>query len=165
MEMVIQGVSTRKVSEITKQLCGTTFSKSTVSALCSRLDEQVMSLNRQPLTQKYAFVYADAMLFKVHQGNVVVSHSLLVTIGDSDSWMAFFDDLKQYDLDDVDLFVSDVHCDLKDAINAKFQNSLWQRCQFYLIQDCTGVLSYKERKEVANKLKDLFNAPTYKQAT
>ncbi|MES1081382.1 IS256 family transposase, partial [Limosilactobacillus fermentum] len=29
MEMVIQGVSTRKVAEITKKLCGTTFSKST----------------------------------------------------------------------------------------------------------------------------------------
>lgn len=34
MEMVIHGVSTRKISEITETLCGTSFSKSTVSALC-----------------------------------------------------------------------------------------------------------------------------------
>jgi putative transposase len=38
MEMVIQGVSTRKISEITETPCGTSFSKSTVSALCEQLD-------------------------------------------------------------------------------------------------------------------------------
>ena len=38
MEMVVQGVSTRKVSEITETLCGTSFSKSTVSMLCQELD-------------------------------------------------------------------------------------------------------------------------------
>ena len=76
MEMVIQGVSTRKVAEITKKLCGTTFSKSTVSALCSNLDDQVLDFNRCPLTQGYAFAYADATLF-----NVVTSNSLLVAIG------------------------------------------------------------------------------------
>jgi transposase-like protein len=41
MEMVIQGVSTRKISEITETLCGTSFSKSTVSALCEQLDPVV----------------------------------------------------------------------------------------------------------------------------
>ena len=41
MEMVIQGVSTRKISEITETLCGTSFSKSTVSALCEQLDPLV----------------------------------------------------------------------------------------------------------------------------
>ena len=41
MEMVIQGVSTRKVAQVTDTLCGTTFSKSTVSALCQQLDPAV----------------------------------------------------------------------------------------------------------------------------
>ena len=38
MEMVINGVSTRKVTKITEELCGTEFSKSAVSELCRRLD-------------------------------------------------------------------------------------------------------------------------------
>jgi len=37
MEMVISGVSTRKVRKITEEMCGTSFSKSTVSDLCKRL--------------------------------------------------------------------------------------------------------------------------------
>jgi len=34
MEMVVQGFSTRKMTKITEELCGTSFSKSTVSELC-----------------------------------------------------------------------------------------------------------------------------------
>jgi hypothetical protein len=41
MEMVVQGVSTRKVSTITEELCGASFCKSTVSALCTGLDARV----------------------------------------------------------------------------------------------------------------------------
>jgi putative transposase len=41
MEMVINGVSTRKVEAITQELCGKSFSKSTVSALCKQLDPMV----------------------------------------------------------------------------------------------------------------------------
>ena len=157
-------------------------SKSTVSSLCNNLDNQVLDFNRRPLMQKYAFVYADAILFKVHRGHVVTSNSLLVAIGidpsgrrevlgfdigDSESkaaWMDFFSELKQRGLTNVDMFVSDAHCGLKDAITTQFQGSLWQRCQFHFSNDCTSILALKDRKEVANRLKDLFNAPTYDQA-
>ena len=88
-------------------------------------------------------------------------------IGDSESkaaWMDFFSELKQRGLTNVDMFVSDAHCGLKDAITTQFQGGLWQRCQFHLSNDCTSILALKDRKEVANRLKDLFNAPTYDQA-
>ena len=35
-EMYVQGVSTRKVATITEQVCGTSFSKSQVSAFAGR---------------------------------------------------------------------------------------------------------------------------------
>ena len=40
-EMVINGVSTRKVSKVMETLCGTSFSKSTVSEVCKDLDKAV----------------------------------------------------------------------------------------------------------------------------
>jgi putative transposase len=40
-EMVVAGVSTKKVSDVMETLCGTTFSKSTVSEACKDLDESV----------------------------------------------------------------------------------------------------------------------------
>jgi len=40
-EMVVNGVSTRKVSKVIETLCGTSYSKSAVSQLCKDLDKSV----------------------------------------------------------------------------------------------------------------------------
>ena len=49
MEMVGNRVSTRKITAITEELCGTEFSKSTVSSLCKRLDPIVTAWTTRPL--------------------------------------------------------------------------------------------------------------------
>ena len=49
MEMVLQGVSTRKVKKVTEELCRRSFSKSTVSNLCRELDLRVEAWNERPL--------------------------------------------------------------------------------------------------------------------
>jgi len=41
MEMVINGVSTRKVKNVVEKLCGVVFSKSSVSEHCKKLDQIV----------------------------------------------------------------------------------------------------------------------------
>jgi hypothetical protein len=43
MEMYVEGVSTRKVKDVTEKLCGTSFSKSLVSSLAGRLDAELES--------------------------------------------------------------------------------------------------------------------------
>ena len=54
MEMVLQGVSTRKVvKKITEELCGETFSKSTVSSLCGELDALLENARR--IAKKHRF--------------------------------------------------------------------------------------------------------------
>lgn len=49
MEMMVNGVSTRKVRRITDELCGREFPRSTVSELAKKLDEQVDAWNERPL--------------------------------------------------------------------------------------------------------------------
>ncbi len=41
MEMYVEGASTRKVKDITEELCGTRFSKSTISRLAAGLDAEL----------------------------------------------------------------------------------------------------------------------------
>jgi putative transposase len=49
MEMVVQGVSTRKVAAITEELCGVEVSKSCVSRLCEALDARLAAFNERRL--------------------------------------------------------------------------------------------------------------------
>ena len=82
MEMVIQGVSTRKVAQITEELCGTEFSKSTVSALCQRLDTVVQAWNDRPLKEHcYPFLLVDALVVKVREDGRVRARSAMIATG------------------------------------------------------------------------------------
>ena len=66
MEMYLEGVSCRKVTKITEQLCGCSFSKSTVSELCVGLDARMNAWRNRPLHEKkYPFLIIDALVVKV----------------------------------------------------------------------------------------------------
>ena len=79
MEMYVQGVSTRKVTEITEQLCGTSFSKSLVSALAGRLDAELAAWRSRPLeAEGYPYLIVDARYEQVRVDGRVVSQGVLV---------------------------------------------------------------------------------------
>ena len=79
MEMYVEGVSTRKVKEITEELCGTSFSKSLVSSLAGRLDAELEAWrNRRLEAGAYPYVFVDARYEKVRVDGRVVSQGVLV---------------------------------------------------------------------------------------
>ena len=49
MEIYIEGASTRKVKEVTEELCGTSFSKSLLSSLAGSLDSELSAWRNRPL--------------------------------------------------------------------------------------------------------------------
>ena len=48
MEMYVEGISTRKVGEVTEELCGTSISKSFISELAGNLDSELEVCQRGP---------------------------------------------------------------------------------------------------------------------
>src|SRR5262249_22805472 len=178
MEMVVNGVSTRKVTAITEELCGTSFSKSTVSALCARLDPLVTAWNERPLgEQAFPFVLADALVVKVREQERVRAFAALIAIGinaagyreilgiqlgDSESegsWTTFFAWLKRRGLAGVDLVVSDAHGGLVAAVRRHFQGCSCQRCQTHLAGDVLEASPRSVRGELHAQLRTLFEAP------
>lgn len=149
MEMVVNGVSTRKVARITDELCGREFKRSTVSELAKGLDGQVEAWNERPLEGRYPFVLVDAMHIKVRRQQSVRSTSVLIAVGvnkegyreilgiriaDSESeqgWLETFRWLKARGLSGVEFVVSDAHQGLVSALERSFQGAVWQRCQVH----------------------------------
>ncbi len=80
-EMYLQGVSTRKVTEITETLCGTEFSKSQVSALTARLDTELETWRNRPLSGQYPYLIVDARYHKVRENHRIISKSILTAVG------------------------------------------------------------------------------------
>lgn len=183
-EMYIQGVSTRKVKEITQALCGIPFSKSTVSQLVSELDCQIKAFLDRPLEEEYPYLFIDAKYEKVRENHKIVSKGVLIVLGVSASgkreilevsiasgenettYSDLFRRLINRGLNPkgVKLVISDAHEGLKNALERYFQGVAWQRCQVHFLRDMMNRLPHKERKAFAAKLKDVFEAPDLETA-
>ena len=59
-EMYVQGVSTRKVKAITEELCGHSFSASSISAINQRLDASMAQFADRPLAESFPYLILDA---------------------------------------------------------------------------------------------------------
>jgi transposase-like protein len=178
MEMVVNGVSTRKVARITEELCGHEFAKSTISDLCKGLDPVVAAWNERDLSAKrFPFVLVDALVIKVREGGQVRSCSALIAtgvneegyreilglqLGDSESersWTAFFRWLKSRSLSGVDLVVSDNHGGLTNAVRVQFQGASWQRCQMHLSANISSAAPKALQEDLHARVKAIFDAP------
>ena len=178
MEMVVHGVSTRKVAPITEELCGKAFSKSTVSDLCQGLAPLVSAWNERSLAdQRYPFVLVDALVLKVRENGRVRARSALLAIGvteagyreilglqlgDSESersGMEYFVWLKGRGLSGVDLVVSDHPGGLVTAVRLQFQGATWQRCQTHLSANVSDATPKALHDEVHHQVRAIFAAP------
>jgi putative transposase len=67
MQMYVEGVSTRKVRDITEALCGLEISKSQVSALTMKLDEEIRQWRERSIEKMYPYLMIDARYEKVRR--------------------------------------------------------------------------------------------------
>lgn len=183
MQMYVEGVSTRKVKEITEELCGTSFSKSLVSQLASGLDSELEAWRSRRLeAEAYPYLFVDARYEKVRVDGRVVNQGVLVVsavrddgmreilgveVADTESEATYhelFRSLKRRGLKGVQLVVSDDHEGLKSAVCRHFQGAAHQRCQVHYQRNLLGMVSHIKRKELGADLRAIFAAPAREEA-
>lgn len=182
VEMVVSGVSTRKVSNVVEELCGKSFSKSTVSELCGQLDETVDEFRNRPLENDYPFIITDATYFKVRENHRIVSKAFMIAMGitgdgrkeiigfdvydneSKETWEQFFSSLEKRGLKDIDLITSDAHGGLIAALKSVFPQVPWQRCQYHFTKNIVEVAPKKEQEGLRTELREMFSAETIEKA-
>lgn len=181
-EMVVSGVSTRKVSQVVETLCGTSYSKSTVSELCKELDVKVEAFRNRPLTGEYPFLTVDATYFKVRENKRIISKALMIAYGtdvqghrevlgcsayeneSNETWHDFLKSLKNRGLKGVLMITSDAHDGIQYAISKEFPDVPWQRCQFHFVKNITEKVPKKFQKGIRTELQEMFNCQKIESA-
>ena len=183
MQMVVQGVSTRRVKKITTKLCGREFTRSTVSRLCEGLDEQVDAWAERPLDgQPYPFVLFDAMQLgddtspKVRRQGAVRATTVMLGVGvgadgqrellglhlaygeTEGGWRRFIERLKARGLSGVRVATSDAHEGLKQALHAAFPGLIWQRCQAHFRRNVIDQTPPPLRDRMHDRLDSMLTA-------
>ena len=146
--------------------------------LVGRLDSELEAWRDRRLeAQAYPYLFVDARYEKVRVDSRVVSQGALVVSGVRDdglreilavevadteseaTYQDLFRSLKRRALSGVGLVVSDEHEGLKAAIARHFQGAAHQRCQVHYARNLLGMVGAKRRKELAEDLRRVFEAP------
>ncbi|SFO33657.1 Transposase (or an inactivated derivative) [Eubacterium pyruvativorans] len=181
-EMVVNGVSTRKVSNVIETLCGTSVSKSQVSEVCQDLDQEVEAFRNRPIEGIYPFLTVDATYFKVRENNRIISKALMIAYGtnecgmreilgfsaypkeSSETWTDFLMSLRNRGLDGLMMITSDAHEGLIHALHRVFPDVPWQRCQFHFSRNISDKAPKKFQSGLRAELQEMFSCSDMKEA-
>jgi transposase-like protein len=181
-EMVVNGVSTRKVTKVMETLCGLSFSKSEVSNVCKTLDKEVKEFQERPLDDSYPFLWVDATYFKVREDHRIKSKAFFVALGfrsdgyrevigfdvfdteENYSWLTFFRKLKSRGLSGVKMVISDAHPSIRKALTDTFPQAAWQRCQVHFERNILDATPNRYKEGLKSELRNMFNATSISAA-
>lgn len=174
-EMYVQGVSTRKVKAITEELCGHSFSASSISTITKTLDEQLEAFAQRPLEEDYPYLIVDARYERVRIDGAIRSQAVLIAIGvnwdgrrcilgvelankeSQSSWKQFLSRLRERGLRGVDLVVSDDHAGLRAAIREVLPEAPWQRCYVHFLRNALDHLPRRRDDDCLRELRWLYD--------
>jgi len=181
-EMYVQGVSTRKVKAITEELCGHSFSASSISRINQVLDDELKKFAARRLDEEYPYLILDARYEKVREDGVIRTRAVMIAIGinwdgrrsilavelanreSTTSWREFLIGLKERGLGGVEFVVSDDHAGLKKAIGELLPEAIWQRCYVHFLRNSLDYLPRKADDDCLQELRWLYDRRNLEEA-
>ena len=181
-EAYVQGISTRKMKKLFKAFGLPGIDKSKVSRICKELNEMVQAFRERPLQASYPYIWLDAIVLKVRENHRVVNLSLAIAIGvdqqgerhivgfelgagESEAfWLEFLRSIKARGLEEVKLVISDAHSGLVSALSQALSGAAWQRCTVHFMRNVLSQISHKDKRQVADALKLIFEQPDHQTA-
>ncbi len=181
-EAYINGVSTRKIEKLAKNLGIDSISRSQVSQITKELNDQVAAFRQRPLQETYPVLWIDSLYEKIRVGHQVKNLAVAVVVGldengkrdilaiepmyeeSETTYQSLFDNLKERGLKNVWLVVSDAHKGLVKAIQKSFIGCSWQRCKVHFMRNILAHVPAKGKAEFATRLKQIWLQPDMESA-
>jgi putative transposase len=174
-EMYVQCVSTRKVKAITEELCGHSFSASSISAINRRLDESLAQFADRPLAEAFPYLILDARYERVREAGVITSQAVLIAIGidwdgrrqvlavelanreSRSSWRDFLLGLKARGLSGVEFVAADDHAGLRAALREVLAEAAYQRCYVHFLRNALDYVPRRVDDDCLQELRWLYD--------
>jgi transposase-like protein len=171
LEMWLQGISQRKIAQVTEKLGAVRVGKDAVSRIAQRLEGELASFHSRRLERAYPYLYLDATYLKVNWGSHVGDLAVLVAVGVSatgfrevlaletyageraEAYRGLLKGLIQRGLSGVSLVVSDDHESIQAAVRTELPGVAWQRCIVHFMRNVLSKVPQTERAQVAADLR------------
>jgi putative transposase len=182
ISMYARGMTTRDIQTHLEEIYGVEISPSLVSRVTDAVTEEVRLWQNRPLDELYPIVYLDAVRIKVKHNGQVITKAVYLAIAvtlegvkevlgmwaaeteGAKFWLSILTELRNRGVQDILIACVDGLKGFPEAIEAAFPNTQVQLCIVHLVRHSLNFVSWKQRKEMADDLKEVYGAPTVDQA-
>ncbi|MBC3789215.1 transposase-like protein [Spirosoma sp. LMG 31448] len=176
LSLYSKGMSYQDIQEHLEDLYGLDISSGQLSAITDKILPLVEQWRSRPLEPVYAFVWLDAVHFKVRQDGKVISKAaynilavdlqgrkdlLGIYIGDAESarfWLSTLTDLQNRGVKDLLICSIDNLSGFGDAIETVFPNVDVQLCLVHQVRASLRYVVSKDQKAVVADLKPIYQS-------
>ncbi len=176
ISMYARGMSVREIQGHLRDLYGIEASPQLISTVTDAVLEEVGRWQSRPLDPLYALVFFDALRVKMRDEGTVRNKAVYLAIGVTPEgrkdvlgiwieqtegakfWLRVMTEIKNRGVNDILIAIVDGLKGFPEAINAVFAETQIQTCIVHLIRNSLDFCSWKDRKPVAQELKNIYRA-------
>jgi transposase-like protein len=182
--MYARGMSVRDIRGHLEELYGLEVSPDLISRVTDAVLDEVKEWRSRALDTVYPIVIFDALRVKIRDkdSRIVKNKAVYLALGVTGDgqrevlglwiaenegakfWLAVMTELRNRGVQDILIAVVDGLKGFPDAINAAFPETTVQTCIVHLVRHSLNFCSWKDRKAVAAKLRDVYSAETAEAA-
>lgn len=182
VSLYAKGMSVSDIQEQIKDIYEFDVSTSAISRITDRVTNDIISWQNRPLEPIYLIVWMDGIVFKVRENSKVINKTIYIAVGlkrdgkkevlglwlgkneSAAFWMSVLTDLKARGVEDILITATDNLNGFTDTIKSVFPQSATQICVVHQIRNASKYVVWKDRKEFAIDMKDIYGAPNREAA-
>ena len=181
ISLYAKGMTNSDIEEQINEIYKFDISTSAISRITDRISGDIIAWQNRALDSVYLIVWMDGIVFKVRENSKVINKTIYIAVGlrrdgkkevlglwlgkneSSAFWMSVLTDMKARGVQDILITATDNLNGFTDTIKTVFPQSTTQICVVHQIRNASRYVVWKDKKEFAKDMKEIYNAPT-KQA-
>lgn len=178
ISLYAKGMSNSDIEEQIREVYNFDVSTSTISRITDRVSNDIIAWQNRPLESLYLIIWMDGIVFKVRENSKVINKTIYIAVGlrkdghkevlglwlgkneSAAFWMTVLTDMKARGVEDIFITATDNLNGFTDTIKTVFPNSTTQICVVHQIRNASKYVVWKDKKEFAKDMKEIYNAPT-----
>lgn len=176
------GMSYKDISGHIEEMYGMELSKAQLTAITDKVWPEIEEWRSRPLDDIYAFVWMDALFYKVRQDGQIKSMAAYLVLGmntegekdllgiylaeteSASFWLQVLSDLEMRGVKDILIACIDNLKGFREAVTTIFPKTDVQLCIVHQIRNSMKYVPWTDRKEVIRDMKLIYKANNLEQA-
>lgn len=181
LQLYSKGITTSEIAELIDKMYGHAYTPQTVSRITQSVESSVEAFHQRLLSKRYVAIYGDATYLNVRRDSVS-KEALHILIGitqeghkevldyriypqeSASNYREMFQDIQGRGCKEVLLFITDGLTGIRDACLEIYPKAMHQTCWVHLQRNVSRLVRAKDRKEILDLLKPVYQSKTKENA-